>query len=367
MRVLQVINNLDTGGAEKLLESTIPLFQDNGIEMDLLLLNGKEYPLLNKLRIKTKGQIFDLGNKSVYWPFYFLKLRKLFMAYDVVHVHLFPAQYQAALAKVLFGIKTPLIFTEHNTSNRRLKTPLLRFVDRQVYRIFSTIVCVSKQIKPIIQRHTGIESSKIICIENGIDVSLYQNALPIPKGKIHPNLTDEDILLIQVSGFRKQKDQVTLIKSMPHMYGKIKLLLVGVGALYGECEKLVKRLGLGERVFFLGQRSDVPNLLKASDIIVLSSHYEGLSLASLEAMASGKPLIASKVVGLTDVVQDAGILFEHQNHRDLAAKIMTLIEDPNYYKSVVKSCIQRANSYDISIMIRMYIKLYNACLSKNQK
>ena len=156
----------------------------------------------------------------------------------------------------------------------------------------------------------------------------------------------------------QEKDQATLIRSVKLLPESIKLLLVGDGELRETNEELVNSLSLEKRVFFLGVRMDVARLLTTSDIIVLSSHYEGLSLSSIEAMASGKPFIASDVSGLHEIVTGAGILFPDGNEIELAEHVMELLKDTDYYKKVALRCQERAESYDIKKMVNDHINFY---------
>jgi glycosyltransferase involved in cell wall biosynthesis len=144
----------------------------------------------------------------------------------------------------------------------------------------------------------------------------------------------------------------------------VKLLLVGDGVLKKECEDLVATLKLQERVLFLGLRMDVPQLLKTVDIVVLSSKYEGLSLSSIEGMASGKPFVASDVPGLAEVVKGAGILFPPGNAEQLATAITELLENQEFYQSVADACQARATEYDIHKMVDKHITLYKSLAKK---
>lgn len=210
------------------------------------------------------------------------------------------------------------------------------------------------------KQHTNSTSDKFVVIENGVNLAAIRASKPYQKIQIHPSINQDTILLIQVAGFREQKDQPTLIKALSHLPIEYKLLLVGDGVLQSDCEKLVQELQLSERVLFLGLRADVPQLLKTADIVVLSSHYEGLSLSSIEGMASGKPFVASKVAGLSEVVSGAGILFEQGNDKALAQVLENLIDNPDYYLAVAIACQEKANQYDISTMVDQHIHLYEA-------
>ena len=163
-----------------------------------------------------------------------------------------------------------------------------------------------------------------------------------------------------VAGFRWEKDQDTLIKSLNELPQRFHLFLVGDGVRRPELEAIVMDENLANRVHFLGLRIDVPQLLHAADFVVMSSHFEGLSLSSVEGMSVGKPFLASDVDGLREVVCGAGILFPHQSAETLAREIMALENSPEEYRSVADACRQRASQFDISKMAEGYSELYQS-------
>lgn len=136
------------------------------------------------------------------------------------------------------------------------------------------------------------------------------------------------------------------------------LVLVGDGEKRPELEALIAELGLTERVHLLGLRNDVPNILKASDVVVMSSHREGLSLSNVEGMASGNPFVASDVEGLREVTKGYGILFPHGDNKALAEEIQKLCTDKGYCEEVVRKCHEWALQYDISKMAEGYFEAY---------
>jgi glycosyltransferase involved in cell wall biosynthesis len=121
---------------------------------------------------------------------------------------------------------------------------------------------------------------------------------------------------------------------------------------------LAKSLDVTDRVTFTGVRTDIPQLLAESDVAVLSSHYEGLPLTAIEAMAAGKPLLASDVDGVHDVVAGAGLLFQHQDYRKLAELIEKVCTDKDFRKDIINKCRKRAKCYDISKTVKEYNELY---------
>lgn len=356
MKVLQVISSLYMGGAEKLLAESIPLYQYQGLQVDLLLLNGTETSLMQELKTRTKGTIFSLGTGSVYNPFHIFKILGYLNKYDVIHVHLFPALYWVAMAKIISFSKVNLIYTEHSTNNRRRKNLVFKILDKLIYRQYTRIITIADEVDLNLKSHLGFDASRFKLINNGVDIKLFHEAIPYSKNVF---FTEEDKILIQVSSFRPAKDQITLVKALQYLPNNIKLLLVGEGTIKEDCQNVVKELHLEDRVLFLGIRMDVPSLLKTADIVVMSSIYEGLSLASIEGMASGKAFMASNVPGLREIVSGAGILFEKGNEKELAVEITKLLSDEDYYNLIADKCFQRAKQYDIEKMIGSYISTYN--------
>ncbi|MFD1601612.1 glycosyltransferase [Flavobacterium artemisiae] len=364
MKVLHIINNLGTGGAEKLLIDTIPLFNKKKRHVDLLTLDGNEYPYLKKLKASSFLSVHSLNSRNIYNPLNIFKLIPYLRKYDLIHVHLFPAQYWVVLAKIFSFSKTKLVFTEHSTSNKRIVNSFFRVIDKFIYKFYAKVICISDEIKDVLVKHLTIDESKLIVIENGIDIELFTKTVSINKSEINKNILDSDKLLIQVAGFRYQKDQVTAIKCLQHLPQDIKLLLVGDGEFRNDLEKLVNSLGLNERVFFLGIRLDVPVLLKSSDIVVISSHWEGMPLSVIEGMASNKPVVASNVPGVFQLVADAGLLFQKGNDRELASKIEELLCDDVYYNEIAEKGFKHAQQFDVGKMIEKQMILYKELLEK---
>ena len=105
-------------------------------------------------------------------------------------------------------------------------------------------------------------------------------------------------------------------------------------------------------------KTDVPELLKAVEVVVMSSHYEGLSLSNIEGMASGNPFVASDVDGLREITDGYGELFPHEDDKALADIILKLSTDKEYRQSVIEKCQKRAEQYDINIMAQNYNNVY---------
>lgn len=359
MKVLHIINSLHTGGAEKLLADSLPIYKEYGVEIDLLLLNSDDTPFLQSLKSKFIGRIFYTHINSYYSPVQLWQIRKYLKSdYDIIHCHLFPVLYWTVLAKLLANNQKKMIFTEHNTENRRLNNLAFLQVDKFIYRYYDKVTAITPQVKQVLIDKLHLPNQKVEVIYNGIDVEKFATAMSYQKSMF---FDDTDTIIIQVSRFQKQKDQQTVIYALSDLPENYKLLLVGDGELKNDCQALVNELNLQQRVKFLGVRMDVPALLKMADIIVQSSHWEGFGLAAVEGMAAGKPLVASNVAGLRDIVKDYGLLFEKGNATDLASKILQL-QDKNFYDDIAKKCAQRASDFHILKMVEKTISLYKELL-----
>ena len=362
MRILQVISSLGTGGAEKLLIDSIPLYKNKGVDMELLLLNGNQTPFYKNIQ-QHNITIYHLstGNiKKIYNPFFIFKIIPFLRKYDIIHVHLFPTLYWVAIAKLLAFKKVKLIYTEHSTSNKRRKQKIWRITDRFMYKRYSKIVSITEEVYYNVSSHLKLNKSKYRTICNGINLDVFKS---LSKNTNIENNCSKKI--IQVSSFRPPKDQATVIRSLQYLPKNVYLILVGDGDTRKECEYLVERLKITDRVSFLGIRTDISDLLQSADIVILSSNYEGLSLSSIEAMASGKPFIASNVPGLGHIVKGAGVLFPVGDEIILANEIDKLLSNTEYYNEVAQKCLERSKQYDINIMIDNYIELYKEIINNS--
>lgn len=342
------------GGAERLIAEIAPLMKRKKMDIDVLILKNTDTPF--KKALQEKGvNVFYVKNTSLYSPFQIFKIKSYLKKYDIVHVHLFPAQYWVAFANMI-SIKNPiLITTEHSTSNRRRSISLFKFIDRFIYSYYNRIIGISDAVTANISNYI-CKDSKCITIENGVDTNKYYRSSPLDRKSI--DYTEQDFLLVMVASFREAKDQDTLIKSLLNLPNNVKAVLVGDGPRRTECQLLCDNLKLNNRVTFLGIRNDIPEIFKMSDVAVVSSHWEGFGLVAVEGMAAGKPLVASNVSGLAEVVGGFGLLFEQGNAQELAEKIRSLMINKDYYDKVARMCYNRSLDFDITKMVDKTISLY---------
>lgn len=352
MKILHVITNLETGGAEKLLVDLLPRITQKGLDVELALFVSTNTPFFHSLKeagiriheFSFKGSVYNLKN--------LFKLIQLVHKYDIIHTHNTAPQLFGALASLCGNSKW--VTTEHTTTNRH-RVWWFRPIEKWMYNRYNHIICISKAVQQNMYKVAGNRvSSTIIC--NGIETYKYSKASPTLKCNIsnHP----ERKVLIMIGRMSYQKDQATIIRAMTKVKTESELWLVGDGERENELRELTQELNLGDKVLFLGSRTDIPELLKSSDIAIQSSHIEGFGLAAVEAMAAGLPVVAANVPGLSQVVEGAGVLFQHENDEELSTIINNLLKNDIQYKEVAKACSYRASMYDISIMTRNYIDIY---------
>ena len=367
MRILQVITSLDMGGAETLVVNLIPRLQALGNTVDLCVFNGTETPLTQRLKKESpQTKIYALGH-GVYNPLYIFKLVKIMKNYDIIHTHNSSPQLFVAIASLFNSPK--LVSTEHNTSNRKRNWKWYRPIESWMYSRYNHIICISKiaeeKLREYMEGEWLVKSSNkyksITTINNGIDVNVISEAAPC---KELLGLKENRKSILMVAGFRKQKNQDTIIRALTLLdKEKYEIWFAGIGERMEEVKQLALSLGVNDRVRFLGLRTDIPNVLRAADVIVMSSHWEGLSLSNVEGMSAHKPFIASDVNGLKEVTKGYGLLFPHEDAKALAEEINRLASDETYYNEIAERCYNRALEFDISKMVNGYNQVYQKVIS----
>lgn len=352
MKILHVITSLRTGGAEKLVIELVPRLMQKGHQVDVALFDGLETPFKKELA-KTRCKIYDWGH-SMYNPWNIIRLIRIMKKYDVIHTHNTSPQFYLAIARIFVKGKT--VTTEHNTNNRRRNYRIFQCLDRWMYGQYDKIICISdKAYENLIKYLKDICKSKVITIYNGIEVDKFHNANSLN------NYKSNKYIVAMVAGFRDQKDQDTLIRAMALLpKNQFELWLIGDGARKEILKEIVVDNGIENHVLFWGICTNIPNILHTADAVVMSSHFEGLSLSSIEGMSVGKPFIASDVDGLHEVVEGAGILFPHQDADRLAEILLHLQSDKKYALEIAQKCYERAKQYDIEKTVDAYEALYQS-------
>lgn len=360
MRILQVIDRFNRGGgAEKVvLDLSLALHNKSDVTVDVLSIGPpRNKDFINE--VATVGITHQcLNTKRMSWTD-IPRLRNFIHdgGYDVVHVHLFPALYMVALASVGLGKSVPrLVYTEHSTSNKRRGKALFRFIEHWMYGRYNRIIAISDEVSRNLADHAKINHINII--PNGVNVAAIDSTTANDALREELHIKPADVVLTMVGRFVPGKDQTTLIESLLRLPESVHILLVGDGPQRESVQSQTARKSYSDRVHFLGLRSDVISILKSSDIIVLSTEHEGFSISMLEAMACGKPFVASSVPGIVDIVGDNALMFQYQDAAELAQCIMHLIDDRDLYETMSRKSREFALNYDMSEITTKYLEAY---------
>lgn len=356
---LAIVNhNLGSGGAEKLIYDMALELKNMNIKFSIILLTSVNDIYGKKLQ-EVGIDVIYLSNKwDIYSPKNILRLRKILKDYDIVHTHTYAAQLWVAFTSLFLNKNKKYITTEHNTNNRRREISYFKYLDNWMYSRYNKIISITDATQINLKKWLNNKNEqKYLIINNGINLEKYYSTFAINRKEIAPNLKDEDVLICMIGRFSEQKDQKTLIKSMQFLDESYKLILLGDGDKKNE-EKLTEELNLKDRIYFLGYKSNVAEIVKSCDIAVLSSHWEGFGLAAVESMALGIPTIGSDVEGLKDVLENGGLIFQVGESKKLSDLILNLIENKKLYNKISKMGIKKSKIYSLNNFMKQYLKIY---------
>jgi glycosyltransferase involved in cell wall biosynthesis len=358
VRILQIINDLRVAGAETLCVQLAIALRERGRDAEVLVLRDEPSPLGERLRANGVPLRVSEGGPSLRSPRQIVALTRAMRGFDIVHVHLFPAQLYVAVAAARLPRETRprLVTTEHNTFNRRRK-PLFRPIDAGMYARYDEIVAISDATKDSLAAWAPKSAGAMRVIANGIDYDRFDSAPTVSRAAL--GLPPDGPLALCVGRLEAQKDQATLIRALPFVPG-LHAVLAGAGPNKVALADLAAVCHVEDRVHFLGRRSDIPELMKAADIYVQPSLYEGFGLAVAEAMAAGLPVIISDVPGVREVVGDAGMAFPAGDVTSLAAAINAVLDDPEQADDFARRGKDRAREFTLERFLEKHVALYES-------
>ena len=223
----------------------------------------------------------------------------------------------------------------HDLDGRSRKEQVLRRLHAPLVERYVT---VSRSLRDYLVDRVGIRPERITTICNGVDTDKFHPADPKPVGLLPANLAGDGLVVFGTVGrLQPVKDQQTLLRAFAELVGEradvaaqARLLMVGNGPLREALEQQAQALGIAHLTAFAGDRTDVAQLLQCMDVFVLPSLAEGISNTVLEAMATGLPVLATRVGGNVELVQDGGngALFEAGDVETLKRLLAGYLADP---------------------------------------
>ena len=371
--LFQVITSLVPAGAERLVAHLLE-YIDRERFAPVCICLGNPVGSHLEARVQQLGvPLYFLGKGDTMSLAVLRKLNALFRQYRpaVVHTHLGALNYAYPL---MIRYRTPArVYTVHNLAEKdigRRTGPIVRALAFR-YRIGGVVpVAIAEEVRVSIQKVYGYTNPPLI--PNGIPTDEYA---PNPDTRaqwrqahgIEPHAT----VVTHIGRFAVQKNHALLVEAFAqvHSDAPLYLLLVGAGELEDAVREQVAGLGLESRVRFLGIRADVADILRASDVFVLSSRWEGNPMSVMEAMAAGLPVVSTAVGGVPELVRDreTGLLVPSEDAGALAQALQALVDDPAQRQAMGAAARRHAVAhFDIRHTVRGYEQLYERLLSGGQ-
>ncbi len=280
----------------------------------------------------------------------------------ILHMHTAHAQTLGMMSNLFYRVPA-------NVVSRRVDFRVGRnFLSRLKYRFPDRYIAVSDAVSAILVED-GIPEERIVTVHSGV--------VPGSREEIETDyLFDEfehsgdlrgRIRLVTVAALTAQKDHATLIRAMDFLVKadrRFILFVVGEGALKESLLEIRDTLGLGDHVVFTGFRDDAINFIKFADLFVLSSRWEGLGTSIIDAMAMGRPIVATNTGGIPELIVsgESGILVERENPEQLADAIKRLAADAALRKRISEGARRRAGAFSIENTVRKTIAVYGTLL-----
>lgn len=329
LQICQVLHSLECGGAERLaVRLGEKLARRCSVSFCLLDAAG---PLADAIR-ETRIPVEIIGRRPGLDLACARRLRRRWRLDrpSVVIAHQYTPFVYAILARRLVE-RVPIVYVEHGRfypDRRRLRRVLF---NRLVLRSYDRIIAVGDAVRKALVTYEGFSPRRISVIYNGVNVAEFANARS-SRAQIRRALEiqDQEVVFIHVARFDPLKDHITAVRAFAKLTDTpSRLLLVGDGPTKPEVDSLVRGLGLEKRTIALGFRTNIPELLAAADVFVLTSLTEGIPVTVIEAMATGLPVIATAVGGIPELIAHAreGLLVPPRDAEALAAAMRLLCED----------------------------------------
>lgn len=378
MRIAQVVVHMDLGGVpEQVLMLITGLAPDHFVTLVCGELDPKYEHQLRALGV----EVVQVGFKRLLNPLAdvktFVTLLRLFRAgrFDVVHTHMYKAALIGTAAAAMARVPA-VVNTAHNLGCLALPNAVLRrlfwIYDKLLFAATTdAVIMVSNRIRQRVVDGGLVPARKAVAIQNGIDAGPFL-AAEHQRDRLRAEFdcSPEDILIVTVGRLVWFKGLDVLLDAIPSIAAccdRARFVLIGEGPLRTQLMKKAELLSVSDRIRFAGERHDIPAVLAAADIFVLPSISEGLPISILEAMAAGKPVIASDVGGIPELVSDGetGVLFPVRDAGALARAINRVAADRQLRQRMAERGRQRVlTKFSSSAMVHKTVELYSSLLSR---
>ncbi|MGH7556109.1 MAG: GT4 family glycosyltransferase PelF [Longimicrobiales bacterium] len=363
LKVMHVSFSLDTGGAEVVILDIVRRLNRSRFQpMVCSFASGGE--------LLTEFQRYDIPVVNVRKRAgsdlrFFVRLWSMFREHeiDIVHCHNSPMWVVSTLPARLAGVRGVML-TEH--ANHRNMSWKFRTAAAWLQRATAMITVNSMQVQRALVEDFGIGAHRIVLVRNGIDVSAMRPSKDAALKRVELGIPRDARVVGNVARMVPVKDHSTLLRAFAQVVARMpnaRLALVGSGELEGSLRHEAETLGITASVHFLGARTDVPEILSTMDVFVLASRKEGQSIAVLEAMAAGVPVVATNTGGTPELVIDGetGLLVRSAQPEAMANGILQLLENAGQAAGYAAAARRRLLEFhDMPAIVAQYEQIYEA-------
>ena len=356
MKIFYVITGLGQGGAERVVCDLADAMFKKGHEVKIAYLTGDVITQPANKEIELLG--IGLTN-VITLPKAYLTLSKIVRNFkpDIVHAHMIHANILTRLVRLVTPIQK-LICTAHN-SNEGSALRMLSY--RITHSLANLTTNVSDTAVASFEIKYAVPKSSMLTVYNGVN---FDNFTYEPKAKKtivkEFNLSDDVKIILAVGRFNVQKNYFNLLNAINIVKGKLNksfvLLIAGDGELRDEIEQLTKTLNISENVIILGRRNDIPVLMSACDVFVLSSDYEGLPTVLIEAMGCQAQVVSTNVSGVHEIIGKYGKIVPVKNSMALADGIRESFQAKGRN---MLGCEYVKNKFDLDLISDEWLNIYN--------
>lgn len=368
IRIGYVIDSLYLGGAQRVLVDIVEGLSKLAYEQKVYSLNNVIHPAIFQPLQNSQAQVVVIGKSQLMWIY---GLLRLFLHFKKWRPHIVQTMlpYGDIIGRTIAHLaNVPIIVSATHSRNMDKPGWKLAF-DNLTISWVERVVLVSEQLRSAVISREGVQDEQIVVIPNCIDSEFITKRVENCKAareriRAKFGVSMDTNVIGTVGRLSIEKGHIYLFQALVLVLQHIPdtvLMVVGEGPMYHKLNDMISRTGLSNKVFFLGQRTDVDSVLCAIDVFAQSSLFEGMPIAIMEAMAAGKPVVATEVDGTNELVQHdvTGWLVPPGDPEKLAHYLVHAIDNPDESYRVSEAAAQLiATRYPVSKMVTGYHNLY---------
>lgn len=366
-RVLWLTKGLGRGGAERLLTTSAAHLDEGKFSVEVAFLLPEKTAFVSRLTARGMT-VHCLGARSDLDPRWVLRLRRLLRDgdYALVHTH---SPLSAAVARLVAPRGVRVVHTEHNMWGRYRRATY--WANALTYRRNDAVIAVSQAVAESVPRRflpSSLRTSGPTVVIHGTDlVDARSTRLSKADARTALGLPADVPVVGTIGNMTPKKDHLVLIQAFAALRRRLpvaRLCLIGSGPLEAQVRQWVRAAGVADATVLAGSRDDAPDLLPAFNVFALSSRFEGLSIALVEALAAGVPSVATRVGGVPEVLRgsDAGVMVEAGDAAALTAALEAVLCDNALQEKMAAAALDRAEDFDVRNAVASIEGIYDSVL-----